>query len=205
MLNQVFPIHGNKIFSFVADTDSLKFSGSRFNTVEEFLTAFGKKLSLTNKIEIKYDSIKSVRKEDNAKTVKISYKTFAGITGSCEFSFNKEEDCELFFNYLEKERYFQRTIETLTPFKAIRSHILGLVLTIAVTAFAYYQATGIANGTVEISGYGKARAFDALLGFLGNKGVLAVGGAITAYILYKIWLRYSNPPNQTRLIAPNGY
>jgi hypothetical protein len=205
MLNQVFLINGNKISSFVADTDSLKFSSSSFNSVEEFLTSFGKKLSLATKVEIKYDSIKSVQKEDNDKTVAIKYKALAGIASSCEFSFNNENDYEVFFNYLEKERYFKRTAETLTPFKAIRSYILGLLLTIGVTIFAYYQAIGIANGTLEDSGNRKTRAFNALVGLLGDKGVLAVGAAIAAYLVYKIWSRYSNPPNQLKLMPPNAY
>lgn len=205
MLNQVFPVNGNKISSFVADTDSLKFSSSGFTSVDEFLTSFGKKLSLATKVEIKYDSIKSVQKEDNDKTVAIKYKGIAGITSSCEFSFNNEADYEVFFNYLEKERYYKRTSETLTPFKAIRSYILGLLLTIGITIFAYYQAIGIANGTLEDSGNRKTRAFNALVGLLGDKGVLAVGTAIAAWLGYKIWTRFKNPPNQLKFIAPNGY
>jgi hypothetical protein len=205
MLNQVFPVNGNKISSFVADTDSLKFSSSRFDSVDEFLTSFGKKLSLATKVEIKYDSIKAVQKEDNDKTVAIKYKAIAGITNSCEFSFNNETDYEVFFNYLEKERYFKRTNETLAPFKAIRSYILGLLLTIGLTIFAWYQAIGIANGTLEDSGNRKTRLFNSLVGLLGDKGVLAVGAAIAAWLLYKIWSRYSNPPNQLKLMPPNAY
>ena len=205
MLNQVFAINGNKISSFVADTDSLKFSSSSFDSMDEFLTSFGKKLSLATKVEIKYDSIKAVQKEDNDKTVAIKYKGIGGITSSCEFSFNNEADYEAFFNYLEKERYFKRTNETLTPFKAIRGYILGLLLTIGLTIFAYYQAIGIANGTLEDSGNRKTRLFNALVGLLGDKGVLAVGAAIAAYLVYKIWSRYSNPPNQLKLMPPNAY
>ena len=205
MLNQVFPVSGNKISSFVADVDSLKFSSSSFDSVDEFLAAYSKKLSLATKLEIKYDSIKAVQKEDNDKTVVIKYKGIGGITSSCEFSFSNESDYEVFFSYLEKERYFKRTNETLTPFKAIRSYILGLLLTIGLTIFAYYQAIDIANGTLEDSGNRKTRLFNALVGLLGDKGVLAVGAAITAWIGYKIWTRFKNPPNQTRFIAPNGF
>jgi len=205
MLNQVFPVSGNKISSFVADVDSLKFSSSSFDSVDEFLADYSQKLSLATKLEIKYDSIKAVQKEDNDKTVVIKYKGIGGITSSCEFSFSNESDYEVFFSYLEKERYFKRTNETLTPFKAIRSYILGLLLTIGLTIFAYYQAIGIANGTLEDSGNRKTRLFNALVGLLGDKGVLAVGAAITAWIGYKIWTRFKNPPNQTRFIAPNGF
>jgi hypothetical protein len=205
MLNQVFSVSGNKISSLVADADSLKFSSSGFTSVDEFLTSFVKKLSLATKVEIKYDSIKSIQKEDNAKTIVIKYKGLGGITQSCEFSFANESDNEVFFSYLEKERYFKRTAETLTPFKAISSYILGFLLTIGITAFAYYEAIGIANGTLEDSGNRKTRAFNALVGFLGDKGVLAVGGLVTAYLGYKMWTRFKNPPNQTKFMAPNAF
>jgi hypothetical protein len=205
MLNQVFSVSGNKISSFVADADSLKFSSSNFTSVEEFLTSFGKKLSLATKLAIKYDSIKSIQKEDNAKTIVIKYKGLGSISASCEFSFTNEPDNEVFFSYLEKERYFKRTAETLTPFKAISNYILGLALTIAITAFAYYEAINIANGSLEDSGNRKTRAFNALIGFLGDKGVLAVGALVACYLGYKMWTRFKNPPNQTKFVAPNGY
>ncbi|OQP47464.1 hypothetical protein A4H97_08205 [Niastella yeongjuensis] len=205
MLNQVFSVSGNKIASFVADADSLKFSSSNFTSVDEFLASFGKKLSLATKVEIKYDSIKSIQKEDNDKTIAIKYKGIGGITSSCEFSFANESDYEVFFNYLEKERYFKRTAATMTPIKAVGNYLLGLLLTIGLTIFAYYQAVGIANGTLEDSGNRKTRAFNALVGLLGDKGVLAVGALIACYLIYKIWTRFKNPPNQTKFIAPNGY
>ncbi len=205
MLNQVFSISGNKIASLVADADALKFSSSGFTSVDEFLTSFGKKLSLATKVEIKYDTIKSIQKEDKDKTIAIKYKGLGGITNSCEFSFNNESDYEVFFSYLEKERYFKRTAETLTPFKAISSYLLGLALTIAITAFCYYEAINIENGSLEEAGNRKARAFNALIGLLGDKGVLAVGVLIVCYLGYKIWTRFKNPPTQTKFIAPNGY
>jgi hypothetical protein len=206
MLNQVFSINGNKISSFIADENSLKFSSqANFTTVDEFLESYKKKLSLATKVEVKYDSIKSIRKEDNDKKILIKYKTWAGIASNCEFSFNNDEDYETFFHFLEKERYFIRTHETLTPFKAIKNHLLGLAFTIAITIFSYYQALAIANGTVEEAHNGKTRLFNALVGLLGDKGVLAAGALIACYLLYRIWLRYKNPPNQLRFLPPKGY
>jgi hypothetical protein len=206
MLNQVFSVNGNKISSLVADDNSLKFSSQNSHaTVDEFLAAWQKKLSLATKVEIKYDSIKSVQKEDNAKSIIVKYRTWAGFTSDCQFSFSNEQDYEVFFHFLEKERYFIRTHETLTPFKAIKTHAIGLAITIAITIFSYYQSLAIANGTVEEEHNAKSRLFNALIGLLGDKGVLAAGASIACYLLYKIWLRFKNPPNQTRFIPPKGY
>lgn len=99
MVNKVFSITGNKISSLITDEISLKFSSSTSDSVDTFREAFAKKLSLATKVEIKYDSIKSIKKEDNDKDVLIKYKTFVGIVSDCEFSFNDMADYETFFTF----------------------------------------------------------------------------------------------------------
>ena len=72
------------------------------------------------------------------------------------------------------------------------------------TIFTYYQAIEIANGTVEEAHNGKARLFNNIVGLLGDKGVLGLGAIVSGYLIYKIWKRFSNPPNQTKLLPPNA-
>lgn len=204
MVDKVFSISGNKISAFILDENSLKFSSSYSETVDTFREAFAKKLSLATKIEIKYDTIKSIKKEDNDKDILIKYKTVVGITSDCEFSFSDPTDYERFFIFFEKERYFTRSHETLTPFRAIRNHLIGLIATIGFTIFTYYQAIEIANGTVEEATSGKVRTFNYVVGLLGDKWILAIGSTISVYLIYKIWKRFSNPPNQVRLLPPNS-
>jgi hypothetical protein len=204
MNNTVFSVTGNKISSFIIDGDSLKFSSQKFSSQEEFLDAWGKKLSLATKVEIRFDSIKSIKKEDNDKDIQVKYKTFASIPAEIEFAFDVEEDNETFFNFMEKERYFSRDHEALTPFKAIRGYALGLVFTIAVTVFCYYQAIELENGTASGPRSGKARIFNLIVGTLSDKGVIAVGALIVCFLGYKIWTRFSNPPHQTKLLPPNS-
>ena len=204
MVDKVFPITGNKISSFITDESSLKFSSATFETVESFREAFTKKLSLATKVEIKYDAIKYIRKEDNSKEVLILYKKSLGIPLDCEFSFTNPADYEIFFTFFEKERYFTKSHETLRPFRAIRNYLIGLVATIGFTIFTYYQAIEIANGTVEEASSGNVRAFNYVVGLIGDKGVLAVGTLISGYLVYKIWNRFTNPPNQIKLSPPNA-
>jgi hypothetical protein len=204
MVDKVFPITGNKISAFIIDENSLKFSSSTSDTVNTFREAFAKKLSLATKVEIKYDSIKSIKKEDNDKDVLIKYKTPVGITIDRGFAFTDPADYETFFTFFEKERYFTKTHETLTPIRAIRNYLIGLLVTIGSTFFTYYQAIGIANGTVEEAHNGRTRFFNYIVGVLGDKGVIAVGTLISAYLMYKIWERFYNPPNQLKLCPPNA-
>jgi hypothetical protein len=204
MVDKVFSISGNKISAFILDENSLKFSSSSSETVDTFREAFAKKLSLATKVEIKYDTIKSIKKEDNDKGVLIKYKTVVGIPSDCEFSFSDPTDYETFFTFFEKERYFTKSHETLTPIRAIRNYLIGLIATIGFTIFTYYQAIEIANGTVEEATSGKVRTFNYVVGLLGDKGVIAIGGTISAYLISKIWKRFSNPPNQIKLLPPNA-
>lgn len=204
MLDKVFSISGNKISSFIADENSLKFSSKNFGTVDSFLEAWDKKLTLANKVEIKYDSIKSITKEDNSREIKIKYKAWAGVPSDCEFSFTDNNDYEVFFNFLKKDRYFTRIHEAMTPFKAMRGYLIGLLFTIGFTIFTYYEAIAIANGTAEEPSSSKSKLFHHFIGFIGDKGVLVIGILIACFLLYKTWQRFSNPPNRTRFLPPNA-
>ena len=204
MVDKVFLITGNKISAFITDENSLKFSSSTSNTVDAFRSAFSKKLSLSTKLEIKYNSIKSIRKEDNDTDVIIKYKTAVGIPTNCVFAFKDQADYDTLFTFFEKVQYFTKTHETLSSFKASINYLIGLVAAIGFTIFAYYEAIAIANGTAEVPTTGKAKTFDFLVGSLGDKGVLAIGVLGSCYLVYKIWNRFSNPPNQTKLLPPNA-
>ena len=100
MIDKVFSVTGNKITSFIIDEDSLKFSSSTFETVDEFKLAFDKKLSLATKVEIKYNAIKSIKKEDNSSEISIVYKSALGISMDCEFAFTDTSKNQLFFIFL---------------------------------------------------------------------------------------------------------
>ncbi|MES2545430.1 MAG: hypothetical protein V4548_11125 [Bacteroidota bacterium] len=204
MTHPVFSITGNKISSFIIDDNSLKFSSNNYNTYNDFQEGWDKKLSLATKVEVKYEVIKSIVKEDNDDDITINYKTFAGIPTNCQFSFTNKDDYEIFFNYFIEKKHFVNHHEALSPFKAIRNYLIGLVATIGLTIFTYHQAIEIQNGTVEESSSSKGRLFNNLVEFLGDKGVLLLGIILAGYLIYKIWTRFKNPPNQRKLLPQNS-
>ncbi len=112
MVDNVFSITGNKISAFITDENSQKFSSSSSHTVETFRESFAKKLSLAIKVAKKFDSIKSIKKEDNDKDILIEYKTSLGIPSDCEFSFNYQDDYDTFLAFFVTERYFTTSHET---------------------------------------------------------------------------------------------
>lgn len=188
----------------MAGETSFMFSSQSFRSAEEFQAAWDKKLSLATKVEVKYEAIKSVHKDDDDADILIKYKTVLGIPTNCEFSFHDESAYPLFFAFLQKERYFTNQYEKLTPLKSIVNYLIGIVATIAFTAFCYSEALKIAAGTVEETTNGKQRLFNNIVSALGDKGVLAAGGLLFCYLGYKAWSRFSNPPHRSLFLPPNA-
>jgi hypothetical protein len=201
---KLFKVNGSKISTLVCTHDALLLSSQSFDTVEDFNKAWPKTLSLATKTEIKYRSIKSVTKEDQEDTLMIKYKAALNMPGECAFSFEDKTDAEIFYNFLEKEQYFTRIEQRLSPVKAALPYVIGLLFTIGITIFAHFQAIEIANGTVDESGSRKTRMFNNIIALIGDKGVWTIGGLVSVYILYTIWKRYTNPPNQTRFVPANA-
>ena len=188
----------------LAGESAFLFSSQHFRSAEEFRAAWDKKLSLATKVEVRYDAIKSVHKDDDDADILIKYKTVLGIPTNCQFSFDDAGAYPLFFSFLQRERYFTKQEERLTPLKSIVNYLIGIAATLALTAFSYSQALDIGQGTVEETNDHKRALFNSIVGFLGTKGVLAVGALLLAYLGYKAWARFSNPPTRLLFLPPNA-
>jgi len=199
MFEQVFPVTGHKVASLFADDDALCFSSQDFNSVAEFQSAWDKKLSLATKVKISYEAIRAVRQEDGAREVAVAYRGLGGFPASYNFTFRQSGDEEAFFTYLQ-QRHFVRQYEKLSPVRATVNYAIGAVLVVALTWFCYAEALKLASGTAAPARNGKEELFNELVGTLGDKGVLAVGGLGLAYLLYKVWTRFTNPPFHQRFV-----
>lgn len=202
MMDKVFAVSGNKISSLVIEENSLKFSSSSFRDISDFQENWDKKLTLTNKFEVKYSDIKSIKKEDSSDEIKISYTSIGVLPSEVLFSFKNADDIDVFFEYLVKQQYFQKSSEKLSSFKAIRNNIFWLVITIGITWLGYYMALGIDEGETYEPTRAKTRLFYEIIKILGVEGVMIVGVLIASFISYKIWIRYQNPPNLVLLTPP---
>lgn len=196
MANEIFSINGHKMSTIYFDDESFKFSSSNLNSAEDFENSWDKSFTFATKSEIRYGLIEAIKKEENDDNVTISYKASFGTTTHCKFSFSNTNDYERFFNTLENDLGLKKEHETLRPFKAISNHLLKLAITIAITAFSYHEALAIANGTATKSTTSRAKLFDRIVTNLGDKGILLIGGAIACFLLFQMWKRFTNPPNQ---------
>lgn len=204
MYNTVFPVRGSKVATLLVDDDALRFLSVSSANADEFREKFGKKLSIAHKTTIKYDKIISIRKEVNESVIKIRRKGLFGIPGDEEFSFQKSEGYETFFRFFEKERYYTRTTRVVSSFRAASGYFFGLLFTILIFVMGFSTATDMKNGTFnDSSNSGKARTFNAIVSLLGENGVLAVGLLVGGYIAFKMWKRFSNPPDQVILSPTN--
>lgn len=204
MIDKVFPITSKKLSAFIVDEQSILFSSQRKDSFDAFKEDFAKKITLATKHEVKYEEIISITKEETEFDLHLSYKGTLGITNELEFTFSNADDYEVFLTYLEQKRFFTRTYETLSPFNAIRSQLIWLLISILITIFSYDRAIDIAKEGIDESARGRFKLYSYLVEFLGDKGVIAVGVIVISYLGYNIWKRYSNPPRQMRLMPANS-
>lgn len=202
MIEKVFEISGKNVNTLVVDEVAIKLSSMGLCSYAEFQESWDKKWSLDTKQDVNIEKINYISQEENDADVYVNYKTMIGIPMTYQFSFLEEGDNELFLDYFVEHRDFQRTEEKLSPFWASLGYLLGLLATIFGTWVFYSLALDIANGTSSAPRNGKDRMFNSIVGFLGDKGVLLIGVAIAAFLCYKIFTRFTNPPNQVRLTPP---
>lgn len=201
MIDKVFPITINGISSLVADRDALKFLDGQYSTLPEFSAAW---ISEPARKKVAYDSIRSIQKDSNSPKVIIQYRSGNSVSAEHVFSFFDFRDCETFFDYMEREKHFNRSNKTLVSFNALRNHLLGLVAVVVFTTVAYTQAIKLANDTEFKSNTGKGMIFNYLIGLLGEKGVLIAGAIFAGLVLFLLWKRIAGLPRQIRLSPPKG-
>ena len=206
--NKVIKISGSNVERMVLGENAIQLMSKSGETLEEFNETWNKTMTMATKREIKYNSIKSIIKEEGEEEVEIKYKGIAGVTNSEKLSFLESNDKDEFYNFLQSEKGFLKTEEKMSPIKSALPYLGGLALTLFLTAFGYYQSIELATGNaVELEGYSRAarreRFFNSIIETLGTNGVLLLGIAISAYTAYMIWKRYKNPPVQTQFMPKN--
>jgi hypothetical protein len=200
---RVISVSGKKMKSLLLTDTAMLLSSQNFSSVDAFNEGWAKKLSLATKTEIKFNSIKSITKEENEEHYLVKYNGVMNLPSESQISFLSRDEEEAFLRYLEKDQYFERIEQQLSPVKAAMPYIFGLLLTLAFTIFSHYQAVEIEHGTLEYEGTGKSRLYNNLIEKIGVTGVWIIGGLIILFILYKIWQRYSNPPHQVKFLPRN--
>jgi hypothetical protein len=203
--NQVIKASGEKIECLVIGSDSIRLASKFFPTLDAFDEAWNKTLSLITKTEIKFSAIKSISKEQGEDEIVIKYKGMAGMPSEAKFAFVNSGALDEFYDFFQQNKGYVRTDENMSPLKAALPYLLGLGLAVLFTVIGYNESIAMSNGTyVEADGYSrssrKSRSFHAILEMLGTNGVLLVGAAAIAFLGYKVWKRYSNPPVQTKLV-----
>lgn len=206
--NNVIKISGSNVERMVLGENAIQLMSKSGETLEEFNETWNKTMTLATKREIKYNSIKSITKEEGEDELEIKYKGIAGVANSEKLSFLESNDKDEFYNFLQSEKGFLKTEEKMSPIKSALPYLGGLALTLFLTAFGYYQSIELATGNaVELEGYSRAarreRFFNSIIETLGTNGVLLLGIAISAYTAYMIWKRYKNPPVQTQFMPKN--
>jgi hypothetical protein len=205
---KIIPVTGEKIKSLVLSENEMRLLNKGFSTIEEFNEQFDKKLTLVTKNNIKYSDIKLITKESSEEEVVVMYSGTLGMNRKCKIEFDIDSDREEFYTFIQEQKKFKRTDETMTTLNSLKPLLIGLAITLAIVIFGYFQAIDVAspdfieNDNDSRSGR-RTRLFHSIIKVLGTNGVLIVGLAIIGFILYKIWNRYKNPPVQTKFVPSN--
>lgn len=203
--NKIISVSGEKISSLVISENELQLLDKNFSNLENFKELWDKTLTLTNKVKIEYSKIKSITKENDEEYVFVKYSGTLGMSKECKIEFTLINDQDAFYDFFQKDKNFSRTDETMSKLKAVKSYLIGAAITIAIVTFSYFQAIIVQSPdfieTEENSRSArKTKFFHNIVDFLGPNGVLFIGGLITAFIAYKIWSKYKNPPILTKLL-----
>ena len=203
MIEKLYQANGNKISSLLVSGNSFKFSSASFQNIESFKTSYDKKLSLSTKLEIPFDKVKYITKEEKSDTIVIHYKSKTTIPMACEFTLNNTGEFEQFTQQLENDLGLKQIKEVKSPFKAgFPNLFIGLFIA-AFTWLGYYRLEEINNGTALAATSGKSRLFDQIVTLLGTNALLVIGGGLTVFFIVKAAMRFSNPPNETKWIFRN--
>ena len=133
----------------------------------------------------------------------------AGLPSEIVFSYPNPQHTDLLFSWMEAALYFRKSEGQLSPWKATSSYMIGMAFTLTIVVFCHFQVPqltdpdGLARADAEAHS-GKVRLFNHMIAMLGYKGIWTIGLAICAYIGYKIWQRWTNPPNHMTFLPQNG-
>jgi hypothetical protein len=201
----LFEVEGDKISTLFINETELRFSSKQLLNQEAFINDWGKSLSFATQHKINFEKIKSISKEEKEQKIRIKYKWHLNLPSEIEFSFIDKADYDIFFQLLEKVYYFQKGASILSPLKANIRYLLSLAFVIFGTVVFYFWALDIANGKTSLSNSGKTKLFEILIKYIGDKGVLIIGIALSLFIISKIWKRIKNPQNLIRFTPPNSF
>lgn len=115
-----FLVTAGKMTSFIIDENIIKFSSHKATSLVDFHEAWNKKITLAKKHEVKLDSIRSIKKEENDDDVTIKYKNFAGINSAMVLSFQEPSDCDLFLIILKNNIFFKEPMRPCLQLKLLK-------------------------------------------------------------------------------------
>jgi hypothetical protein len=201
--SHVLKISGDKLSALLVTDTAMMFSSSYHYSPDEYLINWEKKLSLATKYDVKFTKVKSIRKNNDAKEIKLNYKAYLNIPSELEFSFEDKTDEINFFAHLEKEQYFEKTKFQLSRFRAILLYLLGFLLLVLSIIVSHFALVDLQTGKLDSHIESKTILFNKLITFLGFKGIWILGILVTCYIGAKIIKRFKYPPVQIKFLPPN--
>ncbi|GGH58671.1 phage anti-repressor protein [Filimonas zeae] len=194
---QIFTVAGQDKATLLATEDAFRLSARSFYNVVDFEQGWQelfKKEDFRNQID--YNSLVSVTRALDGNLLFVRYRGPLNIINCCTFIFPDEEDYARFYHFLEEGLGMQKTEKEVSLFEAVGIYMVELVIVLALTLYCYYQAVTLKYANPRTVG-----AYWLLIQQIGEMGVCLMGGAISAYLIYRVHQLSANRPVQTVFLA----
>ncbi|MEM9834884.1 MAG: hypothetical protein AAF828_00195 [Bacteroidota bacterium] len=196
MRNIVHRIEHKTYKSIALTDDALLLSSSKPDTLEELKANIEKGGLLTSTLNIPVQSIKAVSQNSSGSQIKFSYTNENGKVKKQTFGIGLPTEAAAFAAQLGELAGLSSTTDTENPMGPLLTNAFLVLLAGGGTAFIALTDFD----EVDVSGRNRGRAgiLKLIKNTLGETGVWIVGGLLTAYLIYSLYQRFSNPANETK-------
>ena len=197
MENHIYSVDAHLWKSLVITEDELWVSSSRMKDLEKFEDATLKTGLLKTAYAHPLSNIYKVSFNEASDNVTIRYKNEKGKDKKMEVDFKDREVSNDFGEFLGDKLGLVRDEKQESQTKQLLYNLLYLLITVGAT---YFLATIENTDELTSGGSSRSRSRGAMIKFvvdtLGQKGVIAVGGAIALFLIYKLYKRYTKPAKE---------
>jgi hypothetical protein len=186
-------VEGQKSKYMLVESDAITLLNYNAKSVEDFHEKYRKYRFIYSGRRIPWWKVISVKMEENTQEIKLTRSGML-IPASEEMTFLHAHDLRAFLQVLEKQFYFTRTRQQLTPWQAVRPMWWFIGFTLLVTVFSYYELGEMEQPDYTPGSNSKSLIFEAAIRFLGKGGVLGVGISVLTFVGIRWRRRFLDPP-----------
>lgn len=199
MENQVFIAESVLYKSAMVRNQTIWLCADRKKSVASFEKAMKKTGIMRSTYSIPYDAIQEIKVNESSNLFKFKYINEKGKLKSLSLGFESNEDANHFGLTIGDECGMDKQYAKENQMTPLIWNALYFLLALAVSiSFGIIDMSdNLEEPTGSAKNRGKKELFKLVYDTIGQVGICLIGGAITAYLGYKLYKRYKNPAYET--------